>query len=71
MTLIRKWGVEVWLASAPLGIEPACRSEKGVYDHQDLQAVPDVLLPGELGPEILVSNVGELGPTVWEAMWGS
>ena len=42
MTLIRKWGVEVWLASALLGIEPACRSEKGVYDHQDLQAVPDM-----------------------------
>ena len=42
MTLVRKWGVEVWLASALLGIEPACRSERGVYDHQDLQAVPDM-----------------------------
>ena len=42
VTLIRKWGVEVCLPSAPLGIEPACRFEKRVYDHQDLQAVPDM-----------------------------
>ena len=43
VALIRKWGVEVWLASAPLGIKPACRSEKKVYGHQDLQAVPGIL----------------------------
>ena len=30
-----------------------------------------VLLPGELGPDILVNTVGELGSTVWEMMWGS
>ena len=30
-----------------------------------------VLLPGELGPDILVNTVGGLGPTVWEMMWGS
>ena len=30
-----------------------------------------VLLPEELGPDILVNTVGELGPTVWEMMWGA
>ena len=65
VTLIRKWGVEVCLASAPLGIEPACRFEKRVYDHQDLQAVPDMSYYQGSYAHVMGDDVGELGPTTY------